>query len=139
MEIKTLLNKEIQDQLTNLSKLEFNTDEYKSGIDGVSRLLDRNLAIEKEQAEQKLREEKFYFEKETREKELYLKEAELIQTKKDQRIKNLISGGSLIGSAALFVYGLRKTIKFEEVGTFTTTFGKSMANGFSKLISFTKK
>ena len=47
MSIPTLLEVEIEDQFEHLSKVEFGSEQYKAGVDGLTKLLDRSMEMNK--------------------------------------------------------------------------------------------
>ena len=49
---------------------------------------------------------------------------EIEDEKKDRKVKNILTGVSVIGGFALTVWGTCKSIKFEETGSFTTIMGR---------------
>ena len=51
MELKTLLKTEIQDEISELGKISLGTDEYKATVEGVSKLLDKAIELEKIEVE----------------------------------------------------------------------------------------
>ena len=83
MKIKETLYKEIEDELQALNEIEVGTDEYKSSVDGVTKLLDRAIEIEKHEAEMK-----------EREAERIAKNIQVAEEQKDRVVKNYISAVS---------------------------------------------
>ena len=116
MEIKTLLETEVQREIENLKGLEFGDESYKDAVDGVTKLADRVIEIEKVQNE-------------IRDKEIKLKEIE--DEQKDRLIKNCLTGVSIATGIGLTVWGTLKSLKFEETGTVTTIMGRGF---ISKLL-----
>ena len=51
MSIKTLLVEEIQDELNDLSDLDLGSEEYKITVDGLTKLIDRAIEMEKFETE----------------------------------------------------------------------------------------
>ena len=47
MKIETLLHEEIQDEFKNLKEMELGTEEYKTTVDGLAKLVDRAIEIDK--------------------------------------------------------------------------------------------
>ena len=47
MSVKNLLDNEIRNELENLGKETIGSDNYKANLDGVTKLLDRQIEIEK--------------------------------------------------------------------------------------------
>lgn len=121
MEIKVLLREEVEDQIAELSEMKMGSDEYKTAVDGVSKLTDRLIELEKMEFEQAEREQ-------TRLKDIEFKMLERNDEQKDRFIKNCISGATLVTGIGLTVWGTLKTFKFEETGTVTTIMGRGFIN-----------
>jgi hypothetical protein len=157
MEIETLLKEEIVDEFSRLSKIEVGTDEYRTTVDGLTKLMDRAIEINKFNEDCKIKEETRKLDAEMKQKQLdeqiksreadtemkekQLKEqiksrevdVELRQKQaevesKDQFIKNLITIGVAVGGYVLTVWGTNKSLKFEETGTVTTNAGRGFLN-----------
>ena len=94
MSVKNLLDNEIRNELENLGKEAIGSDNYKANLDGVTKLLDRQIEIEK------LENEKINKEMD-REVDFHIKNIQIKEEKKDRRIKNGITIGTFVGSAAL--------------------------------------
>lgn len=117
MKIETLLKEEITDEFENLKKMELGTEAYKTTVDGVTKLVDRSIKLKELENEQ--------LEKEaSREMEANLRQQEIDNNRRNEKIKNGIAIGSLIGSIGLTIWGTFKTFKFEEEGTITTIMGR---------------
>lgn len=112
MDEKTLelLNSEVQDEFEVLSGLEVGADNYKIAVDGIGKLMDRQIEIEKINAD----------------KELKAEEAKI--EKRDRIVKNVISGVGVIGGFAVTIWGTLKSIEFEKEGTITTIMGRGFIN-----------
>lgn len=117
MKNKTMLHEEIQSELEELSKIEVGSEKYKVAVDGVSKLMDRAIEIDKLNADAQ---EKI----ESRETELDLKLKQMEEDKKDRKARNTIALVGIGIPAAVSIWGTLKTLKFEEVGTVTTLAGK---------------
>ena len=65
--LETLLNEEIKDEFSEVSKLEVGSDKYKVAVDGLAKLCDRAIELEKFKSEQEFKREQH--EVETRMKE----------------------------------------------------------------------
>lgn len=125
MNIRNVLNEEIGSEFEELSKIEVGSDKYKSAVDGVTKLVDRAIELEK-----------FYVEMEdkteTRENETELKVQQIKNDKKDQVVRNGIAIAGIIIPTAITVWGTLKTLKFEETGTITTDAGRNFINRIFK-------
>ena len=124
--IKTLLETEIQDEIGALRDMEAGTENYKSTVDGLTKLTDRLIEMEKVDID---REEKA----KSREIENELKFQEMENEQKDRLVKNCLTGASIVTGIGLTVWGTLKSLKFEETGTVTTIVGRGFINKlFSK-------
>lgn len=121
MKIETLLQDEIQSEFGELKKMEIGTDEYKTSVDGITKLVDRAIELEKMRAENELENDKLVSENIRKAEELELE-------KKDRLIKNIIAGAGVIVGAGLTIWGTIKSLKFEEEGTVTTIMGRGFIN-----------
>ena len=117
MNIEELLNDEIQDELENLSKMELGSDTYKVTVEGLTKLVDKSIELEKVRLEMSDKAE-------NRETELDLKCQQMQNEKRDQIIRNGIAIAGLIVPTIITVWGTLKTLKFEETGTVTTIMGR---------------
>lgn len=117
MSIKTLLNEEIQDELSRLGKAELGTEPYKITVDGVTKLMDRAIELEKIEAE---RDDKA----EALEREERLKLQQMRDDRIDKIVKNGLTLGTFIGSVCLYVWGAKSAFRFEETGTISSTMGR---------------
>ena len=126
MSVKNLLDNEIRNELENLGKETIGSDNYKANLDGVTKLLDRQIEIEKLENERLDR-------MESRETELVLKQQQLAEEKKDRRIMNSITVGTFACSAALYAMAFIASTNFEREGTFTTEGGRGALRNLLKL------
>lgn len=126
MNVKSMLDDEIRNELENLGKEAIGSEEYKANLDGVTKLLDRQIEIEKLENERLDR-------RESRETEFILKQQQLAEEKKDRRIKNGITVGTFACSAALYAMAFIASTNFEREGTFTTEGGRGALRNLLKL------
>ena len=110
MDIEKLLNEEIVLEFDCLRDLEAGTDEYKATVDGVTKLLDRAIEIDKLNIDH---EEKLLLNKEE---------------KKDRLIRHGINVASIVLPICVTIWGTLKSFKFEEEGTVTTIMGRGFIN-----------
>lgn len=113
MSIQTLLNEEIKDELSSLKKMNLGSDEYKSTIDGLTKLMDRSIEFEKIDIDERNKVD---------EKDLKLKE--LDDDRKDKMIRNILTGAGIVIPTAVTIWGTIKSINFEKEGTITTIMGR---------------
>lgn len=125
MNIRNVLEEEIENEFDELSKIEVGTYKYKSAVDGVTKLVDKAIDLEK-----------FYVEMEdkvdARESEADLKAKQIKNDKKDQIVRNGIAIAGIVVPTAITIWGTLTTLKFEEVGTVTTNAGRAFMNRLFK-------
>lgn len=118
MKNETLLHEEIQGEFEKLKDMQLGTDEYKTTVDGLTKLVDKAIEIDKLNVEH---EEKI----QDREDE-----------KKDRFVKNCITGIGTVGGLLMTYWGTKKTFKFEETGTITSAAGRNFIN---KVVNYFSK
>lgn len=117
MNVKTLLDEEIVSEIENLNKVPLGSEEHKIAADALAKLLDKSVEMKKLDLE--------YRDKvESREATNNLKLTEIEEEKKDRRVKNILTGVSVIGGFALTIWGTIKSFEFEKDGVITTIMGK---------------
>lgn len=112
-----LLTEEVQRQFKEVKNVEIGSDKYKATIDGLTKLVDREIEMEKFIIENEGK-----IEAQNAENELKLKKMK--DDKIDNLIKNSLTGFSIVSGLALTVWGTKKSIEFEKEGTFTTIMGR---------------
>lgn len=117
MSVETLLNDEIREEFEELGKIEVGSDKYKIAVDGLTKLCDRAIELEKFKAEQELK-------KDQQDVDAELRAEQLKDERKDRVVKNCLTGAGIGIPAAITVWGTIKSIKFEETGTITTIMGR---------------
>lgn len=124
-----MLQDEIENELEELGRLEIGSEQYKVTVEGLTKLIDRSIEIDKINFEM---DDKI----EDRETDLEVKNKQIEEDKKDRKIRNGISIAGLAIPAIITVWGTLKTLKFEEEGTVTTLAGRAhiqkMFNLFKK-------
>lgn len=120
-EIRESLHEEIQTEFAYLKGVNFEDEGYKTAIDGVTKLMDRAIEIEKIDND-------LYEKSLNRENDKEFKEKQMVEDKKDRRIQNGIAIAGIVVPTGLAVWGTLKTLKFEEVGTVTTAIGRNFIN-----------
>ena len=121
MDNKELLSEEIRETIEVLGELEVGTEDYKVAVDGLTKLMDREIELKKLELDAREREL-------AREDEKILKLAEMESENRDRLIKNILTGASIVSGIGLTVWGTLKSLKFEETGTVTTTIGRGFIN-----------
>ena len=114
---KTMLNDEIENELEEIGKMEVGSANYKTAVEGVTKLMDRAIELERFETETKKNEEHY-------EDDFELKKVQLIEDRKDRKARNYITIAGIAIPAVISIWGTLKTLKFEEVGTVTTLAGK---------------
>lgn len=117
MNIEEMLRVEIKSELETLKTIELGTDTYKATVDGVTKLVDRAIEMERLGIESQ---EKV----EAREIEAELKLKEMNEERKNRWIQNGIAVFTVVASTAVTVWGTVKSIEFEKEGTITTIMGR---------------
>lgn len=106
MDMTNLLNKEIRNEFEKLGGMEIGSEQYKTTVDGLTKLVDRAVEIEKFEIEhdntiEQMKEEKL-----------------------DRRIKNILAGAGIAIPSLITIWGTLKSLKFEETGAVTTGAGR---------------
>lgn len=121
MEFENLLTEEIQAEIETLKGMELGSEPYKVAVDGITKLIDRSIDIEKYSDERKEKAEE-------KELEAYWKERESAEEKKDRRIKDGIAIAGIVLPIIVTIWGTKASFKFEEEGTITTIMGRGFIN-----------
>lgn len=121
MKIETLLHEEIESEFECLDSLEVGTEQYKVTVDGIAKLVDRAIEIDKLniEAEDKAK---------NREKDMDFKQQQMEEERRDRLIRNCISAASIVIPSLITIWGTVKTFKFEEEGTITSSIGRGFIN-----------
>ena len=109
MNIEQLLHEEIENRLNDLKTMEVKSEEYKTALDGLTKLVDRAIEIEKVNNE-----------REDKRDECVRFSQQMIDDAKDRKAKNIIAIVGIAVPSVLTVWGTLKSLKFEETGTLTT-------------------
>lgn len=128
MSIQRLLREEIESEFKELSTITPGGENYKIAVDGITKLMDRAIEMEKNEIDRQDRID-------ARDSENELKTKQMEDEKKDRFVKNLLAGVGTIGGLVVTIWGAKKAWKFEETGTVASPVGRSFIN---KLISFRK-
>ena len=115
--IKTLLRDEIATELENLKGIPLGTTEYETTVNGLTKLMDRSIEMDKIEVEV----DKQYIEND-------LKIKQMGDENKDRLIRNGIAVAGIVIPSLLTVWGTIKSIKFEQEGTITTIMGRGFIN-----------
>lgn len=128
MSTKHLLTEEIKEEFEELSKIQVGTDEHKTAVDAITKLMDREIEIKKLELEERKAEDEFELEKSKNE----IDEAKAENERKHNKTQNWLQGLGIAIPAGLTIWGTLKTIKFEETGTCTTVAGRNFFNRLFK-------
>lgn len=117
MNLKTMLDVEIEEQRNKLVDMKPGTKEYDAVVDALAKLMDRRIKIEEiEMSEAKADAD--------RENAKVQSEQQLAEDRKSRFGKIIVDAGLGIAGIALTIWGTRTSLKFEETGTLTTQAGK---------------
>ena len=121
MDYKTLLDDVITNKLNDLKGEKLNTEEYKTTVDNVTKLIDRSIEIEKVTFENtnKLARQKIDDEQ---------KRIQEDEERKERLIKYGISAAEIGIPAAITIWGVLVSLTFEEKGTITSPIGRLFVN-----------
>lgn len=128
MSVRSNLVEEFESELEELSKMEVGTDTYRATVDGVTKLADRIIEIDKIEKENSVKID-------TQEQEYTIKAQQLKDEKKDRFIKNCIAIGTFVGGVLVYGLAFIASTNFEREGTLTTEGGKSSLRQLLKLKS----
>lgn len=121
MKVETVLHDEILNEFEELKKLGIGSDEYRTAVDGISKLLDRAIEYDKLDAECNENQLNRGFDEDYK-----LRQAE--DEKQDRRIKNIITIVGIAVPSAITIWGTIKSLNFEKEGTVTTIMGRGFIN-----------
>lgn len=116
MSIKNKLIEEFESEMEELSKLRVGSEEYKEAVDGITKLADRIIEIEKNDQEASFKHYSHANENE-------LKAMQLADENRHQWIRNVIEGFKVGGGFGLAAWAYVTSIHFEKEGTILTTEG----------------
>lgn len=122
-EIDELLDEEIRNEIERLSYFESGSEEKLKAIKGIAELYKLKIDEYRASAEAIDKEER-------RKSEDGLKSVELDDNKKDRLIKMCLAGAELVLPLIFYAVWMRRGLKFEETGTFTSTTFRGLFNRF---------
>lgn len=121
MNIKDLLSEEIESEFKELKSMDLGSEKYKTTVDGLTKLVDRAIEIEKTEIEN---DEKVT----SREIDNDFKSQQMEDERKDRLVRNGIAIAGIVIPTAVTIWGTLKSFKFEETGTVTTIIGRGFIN-----------
>lgn len=132
MSVETHLKTEIEAEFTKLSTMEPGSEKYKVTVDGVTKLMDRLIDMDKVEIESTdrvaARESEERLRTQQMESEELLRKQQMEDEKKDRLVKNIIGAAGVLLPLAVTIWGTKVSLKFEEEGTFTTMMGRGFIN-----------
>ena len=123
MELKELIQKEVESELKVLSTTDVGSDKYKATVDHIVKLTDKVIDMEKLEIENEKASEQLNANSD-------LKWQEIEANSKDRKTQNRIAIAGLIVDSALIVWGTLKTFKFDNTSTVTSTLGRDILRRF---------
>ena len=121
MSMDKLLREEIQDEFEGLSKMELGTDTYKVTVDGVTKLVDRVIEIDKINDDREERRKK-------QEAENALKAEEMKMDRRDRRIKHGLTALGIVVPTVATVWGTLVMLQYEKEGIVSSIIGRGFVN-----------
>lgn len=121
MSLEKKLHEEIGREIEILKGMEAGTESYKALVDGVTKLTDRAIEIDRFNADVEARVETQKFENE-------LKMKQMQEDKIDRIVKNCLTGFGIILPVFITVWGTKASFEFEKEGTVTTIMGRGFIN-----------
>ena len=129
MNMKTLLREEFESEMKDLSRLEVGSDQYRTAVEGVTKLADRLIEIDKIDVESEARAEALEVDKE-------LKLKQMDDEKKDRLVRNIITAVTAAGGFAIAYWGTLVSMAFEKEDSFTSHLGRKWVD---RTMSFIRK
>lgn len=121
MTVEQTLNAEIKSEIEILNALELGSQKYETAINGITKMLDRAIELEKIGIESD--EKRRQADKDETDKLIQLQE-----DRKDRLIKNCISVAGIVIPSVITIWGTVKSFEFEKEGTITTIMGRGFIN-----------
>lgn len=124
---ETKLNEEIESQLEALSLKEVGSEESKSTIDGLTKLMDRSIKLKELEIERTIQREKV-------DTEYALKKEEFENDKRSKKIENAIKIGTFAVTCVITIGGVIYTTNFEREDNYSSTAGKNFVKRITSLV-----
>ncbi len=118
MSIEALLHTEIESEFDKLSTMEPGSEKYRTTVDGLAKLMDKAIEIEKVDIDCKDKAA-------ARESEQTLKVQQMREERRDRIVKNIIGAAGVVLPLVVTIWGTKVSLKFEETGTITTQSGRN--------------
>lgn len=120
MSIKHKLVDEFNSELEALNTMEVGGDDYKVAVDGVTKIADRIIELERLESENQIRTNAQY-------NEIVTKMDQLKADKRDRLIKNCITGFNVVGGLGFAAWAFVASMKYEDKGLIPSTEGGRMS------------
>lgn len=117
MRLETLLQAEIEEEFSKLSQMEVGTETYKTTVDGLTKLIEKVIEIDKNENDIQ-----------TKKAEEAFKKQQIEDENKDRLVKNIIAAAGIVIPVGVTIWGTLMSFKFEEEGTITTIMGRGFIN-----------
>ena len=121
MSIETMLREEIKNDFDYLKNVPKGSQEYESAVNGLVKLMDRAIDIEKSNKEAKIKEK-------YQEIDMNLRLEQLRDERIDRWVRNGIAVAGIVIPVGVTIWGTLVTLKFEEEGSVTTIMGRGFTN-----------
>ena len=122
MSVESNWREEVLLELDELSKVEFGSEKYKTGVSGVTQLADRLIEMSKMDSE----DDKIELERQ----KLGLEIAKAEEEKKDRKVKNRISVLNIVVPSVIAVVGGAAMFIYEERGSITSQAGRKIIDKY---------
>ena len=121
---KEALDGEISTELEVLESMETNSEDYKIMVEGLTKLIDRSMELEKIEISKAQEAEKIKNEA----KKMKFEAGQAKTNKIFQWIGYGISAAGIVIPVAVTIWGTKVTLNFEKEGTITTMMGRGFIN-----------
>lgn len=121
MSMETMLRDEIREDFEYLKNVPKGSQEYESAVNGLVKLMDRAIDIEKSNKEAKIKEK-------YQEIDMNLRLEQLRDERIDKWVRNSIAVAGIVIPVGVTIWGTLVTLKFEEEGSVTTIMGRGFTN-----------
>lgn len=130
MSIKTQLEDEIRDEFEALRKIEVGSDTYRATVEGLTKLVDRKIEMDKAEVDARERIIK-------RNDDNEFREMQFADDRKDRAIRNGLTAATLVVTTGTTIWGILKSLKieFKDNEMVTSTVGKEL---MKRVIPFKK-
>ena len=127
---KEALDGEISTELEVLESMETNSEDYKIMVEGLTKLIDRSMELEKIEIGKAQEAEKIKLET----KKIKFEAQQAKTNKIFQWVGYGISAAGIVIPVAVTIWGTKVTLNFEKEGTVTTMMGRGFINNINKLL-----